>query len=229
MTTENIILIHGALGSSRQLDSLKEKLSASFDVFSFDLEGHGGRPSNNAFNMALFCRNLHSFMESHNLNSAHLFGYSMGGYIALTYANLYPEQTGKIITLGTKFHWTPESAAAEIRQLDPEKITEKVPQFAETLAAVHGVESWKGVVTKTADMMHRLGNGEALTITEMSQVKHEVLLLLGENDKMVTREETEDAFGSLPHANIQIIPDAKHPIESVDPTMLATVIRNFTV
>ena len=54
----------------------------------------------------------------------------MGGYVALQLANKHPKYVQKIITLGTKFAWDKETAAKEVKMLNPEKIEEKIPAFA---------------------------------------------------------------------------------------------------
>ena len=47
-------------------------------------------------------------------------GHSMGGYVALKLALKRPELVDRIITLGTKFNWTPEVAAKEVKMLNPD-------------------------------------------------------------------------------------------------------------
>lgn len=227
MAKQTIILLHGALGSSSQLDNLKMHLSGIFDVFCFTFSGHGGLPQGESFNIKQFARELNAFMEANHISTSHFFGYSMGGYVALEFALNFPEKTGKIITLGTKFNWTPESAAAEIRQLDPGKIEAKVPAFAQMLAAIHGTGSWKKVVTSTADMMHALGNGAAITMSKLADIQREVLLLLAENDRMVTLEETQAAQDSLSNATLLRVPGAIHPIETADPVQLSATVNQF--
>ena len=44
-----VLLLHGALGSTTQLDSLKDSLSKNYKVYSLNFEGHGGRPINGIF------------------------------------------------------------------------------------------------------------------------------------------------------------------------------------
>ena len=42
---QSIILLHGALGSDRQMEALREHLSQSYDVHVLCFEGHGERES----------------------------------------------------------------------------------------------------------------------------------------------------------------------------------------
>lgn len=226
MQKQNIILLHGALGSQAQLSPLKAKLENTFNVFSFDFDGHGNNQNQASFDMQHFSRNILDFMEKNQLEKTAFFGYSMGGYVALTFALANPGKVEKIVTLGTKFDWTPETAALEIKKLDPEKIAEKVPPFASMLLETHG-ENWKNMVRNTAAMMSGLGNGKAMKNTELASIQTETLLFLAEHDSMVTREETEEVQSILPAASFQLIPGAKHPIETVDAADLAERIVQF--
>ena len=105
----NLILLHGALGCADELATLKAILSEQFNIHSFDFDGHGTNTSNLDFSIDLFSENLNCFIEEHDLAPCHVFGYSMGGYVALKLASTDPEKIGKIVTLGTKFDWTPET------------------------------------------------------------------------------------------------------------------------
>ena len=77
----------------------------------------------------------------------------MGGYVALSAAIKAPRRFSKIITLGTKFSWSPAEAKKEIQLLNPEIIQEKVPAFANRLSHIHGKEHWQNLMLKTAQMM----------------------------------------------------------------------------
>ncbi len=224
---QNIILLHGALGSKAQLESLKKALSSDFEAYAFDFEGHGANAASGNYSMSAFAENLQHFMTENGIEKSSLFGYSMGGYVALTFAKNHSEQVEKIVTLGTKFHWTPESAADETQKLNPDKIEEKVPAFAASLAETHGKEHWKNVVSKTAEMMTELGNGKTFRNEDFSCIQINTLLLLAEHDTMVSLAETELVQIALPNAEFQILPDAKHPMETADSNKLADIITEF--
>ena len=159
-----VLLLHGALGSSSQLEPLKQKLEArGKEVFMLNFSGHSGVPSRGSFGIEIFADDVLTFIDKQNLNRVDIFGYSMGGYVAVWLALKHPERVGKIITLGTKFDWSPESAEQEVRKLNAEKIQEKVPAFARILEHRHAPNDWKELLSKTRDMMLSLGNQPLLT------------------------------------------------------------------
>ncbi|WP_046757702.1 alpha/beta fold hydrolase [Kordia jejudonensis] len=227
MKQQNLLLLHGALGSKLQLQPLQEMLSKDFNVYTLNFEGHGGRTSDEAFAMERFAANVIEKLEMLGISQTHIFGYSMGGYVALTLAKKQPELVGKIVTLGTKFNWSLESAQQEVKMLNPEKIEEKVPAFAKRLAELHQPNDWKEVMRKTAEMMLTLANGKKLTNDDLHQIPHNVLIGIGALDKMVTIEESENVTSQLPNGTLKIIADVKHPIETVNADVLTQLIRDF--
>jgi pimeloyl-ACP methyl ester carboxylesterase len=212
----NLIVIHGALGSARQLDELCQAYEEYYDVFSFDLSGHGGLPINERFSIDLFTKDLQHFIVVNELEGADVFGYSMGGYVALNHARLHPGKLGRIITLGTKFHWNPAEAEKEIRRLNADLIEQKLPKFANALEERHAPEDWKKHLEFTAQLMHDMGNGSALDINEFSSIKNPVLVTIGGKDKMVTIEESKAVADILPNGDFLIFEDFEHPIEQIN-------------
>ena len=150
-----------------------------------------------------------------------VFGYSMGGYVALKLESMHPETFSKILTLGTKFNWTPESAAQEARMLNPEKIEEKVASFAVYLKQLHGENNWKSVLNRTADMMLEMGNNPPITEQVLQLVHVPVTCYRGGKDTMVTEAETIWAVQNLPDASYHEIPEWIHPIDKIPAAQLA--------
>ncbi|WP_299889688.1 alpha/beta fold hydrolase [uncultured Lacinutrix sp.] len=227
MKKNNLLLLHGALGSKVQLESIKSLLSNNYNVYSIDFEGHGSEASNNKFSIALFTKNVLDTLSKLNIIKINIFGYSMGGYVALNFALQNPEMVDNIVTLGTKFNWSKDSAEREVKMLNPNVIEEKVPKFANRLNELHRANNWKHVVNKTADMMIQLADKEKLNNDDFKQIKHSVLIGIGTLDAMVTIEESEKIATILDNGNLKIIENFQHPIEKIDPKQLSNIILDF--
>ena len=222
---KKLLLLHGALGSKDQFKELTKKLNGSYEIYSLNFSGHGGSViPKEPFSMDMFAGNIISYLNDNSINEIDVFGYSMGGYAALHTAINFPERIGKIFTLATKFEWTPEIAERETVMLDAEKIKQKVPKFAEELALRHGENNWVRVLGKTTEMMRDLGAGEPMLF---GNIKNEVLVGIGDRDKMVTLEETITAYRSLPNSKLLVLPGTPHPLEMVDAERLAREIKSF--
>lgn len=219
-----LLILHGALGAPSQFTELSALLSQQFTVHLVPFDGHGGRPIQEGYSIELFAQNLKNYCVQHAIEKPLIFGYSMGGYVALLAAHQgFPIE--RLMTLGTKFAWSPEGAAKEIRQLQPDIIEEKVPKFAAYQGLLHSPLDWKDVMKGTSTMMSELGNQPSLNTTILSQLTLPTLCCLGSEDAMVSVEETQWAVEHLVNAEIRILPGMQHPIEKVSMGELADEIR----
>lgn len=221
-----LILLHGAIGSRSQLKPLADLLSDSFEVYRLNFSGHGGEPFQDQFHIDQFAQELKAFILHHRLEPF-IFGYSMGGYVALKLAHQHHELTKKIMTLGTKFYWDEEIATKEIKMLNPDKMEEKIPAFAAQLKKRHSPNDWKKVLSETASMMTGLGQYNALSLKQHATIDTPTCVALGSEDKMVTLQETQDVAKALPNGHFLALEGDKHPIEQVDQKRLAQEIRTF--
>ena len=210
-----------------QFRTLKEKLLPHLDVFDINFSGHGSNESESDFSIDLFNNDTLEYLNEHQLEKVNIFGYSMGGYVALNLARYHRYKVNKIITLATKFDWSPDTAAKEVRLLIPEIIEEKIPKFAEVLQRRHEPNDWKSIVRRTSEMMTGLGNGKSMKMEDYQSIDNHVLICIGDEDKMVSIEESERVANHLKNGALKIIPGFKHPIETNDPDVLAGLILNF--
>jgi pimeloyl-ACP methyl ester carboxylesterase len=225
---KQLLFLHGALGRKEQFVEIRELLKGEFETHAIDFTGHGSKAaSKKPFSIPMFADDVINWMNELRIGRIDIFGYSMGGYAALWAAGKFPERIGKIFTLATKFDWTEESSAHEVKMLDAAKIEAKVPAFARELEERHGKDNWKRVLEKTAGMMLSLGKNNVLKDEDLKQVNNEVHLSVGDRDKMVTIEETVAAYRNLSSGGLMVFPDTPHPIEQVDKQMLCGEIRRF--
>lgn len=223
-----IILLHGAIGAADQLQPLAAFFSQNgYEVYSPNFSGHGQAAFNpQGFGIEVFSEELRQYILSNRLQTPAVFGYSMGGYVALHLACMQAGLLGPIATLATKFNWTPETAAKESKMLDPDTILAKVPKFAEALQARHGA-AWKELLAKTAGMMADLGRHNILDHGLLQGIENKVMLGLGDSDTMVSLEETLQVRNQLKSGSLYMLPHTKHPLETVDVKLLGAVLLSF--
>lgn len=223
---KDLILLHGAIGASKQLVPLAELLSENYNVHVLNFDGHGGNKISKNFGIDLFSQNLIDFVRNNHLKELSIFGYSMGGYVAMN-AISKGLNIERLVTLGTKFSWTPEGAVHEIKMLNPTIIEEKIPQFAAFQKTLHSPTDWKLVMHSTANMMVELGNDPILKDDILENIVVPTLCLLGDKDTMVTKEETQHVVALLPNGELEILSDCQHPIEKVPLERLSERIKQF--
>ncbi|MEH6763457.1 MAG: alpha/beta hydrolase [Aequorivita antarctica] len=222
-----ILLLHGALGSKEQLVPLQERLSSEREVIIMNFEGHGKSKSETNFSIELFTQNVVDFLKEKKISKVDIFGYSMGGYAALNLTLKHPNLVEKIMTLGTKFDWTPTFAEKEVKMLNPDTIQMKVPVFAERLKQLHGTENWKKVVLKTAQMMRDLGENPIFKEEDFQKINTPTLICLGELDTMSTQLESKNVSNWLQNGQFLEIENLKHPIEIAPVDKIISIIYNF--
>lgn len=216
MPDRPLLLLHGALGSREQMEPLAAHLRVYGDVLTLDFEGHGTAPMPpHPLRTAAFARQVLAHLDDEGLLDVDVFGYSMGGYVALYLAASAPERIGRIATLGTKVAWTPAFASEQARRLDPERIADRSPGFAKLLAERHGADRWPETVTRVVEMMRALGDEPDLTEGLLAQVRCPVLVVRGLEDEMVTGEES-DALAHILEADRVELFRTPHAIEQAD-------------
>lgn len=223
---ETLVLIHGAIGGGNQMIPLKEALKNDFDVHILEFDGHGDKAQANVpFTLPGFVQQLNSFIHSIG-NSAHVFGYSMGGFVALQAAVNGNGAIKSVCTLGTKMSWNEEIAENETKQLNPKTIKEKVPRFYEVLESRHG-EHWIEVLDRTAIFINALGQDNPMNQSTVSKITCPVQLLLADKDQMVTELETAAVQEWIPNSTFEVLENSQHPIERVDLANLSKQIVTF--
>lgn len=221
-----IILLHGALGAASSLLPLSKALSTHTEVHTINFSGHGEAPwpDDAGFSIETFEADVLRYMDARCIPDAHIFGYSMGGFVGLRLAMNVPERILSLTTLATKMDWTEEACAKEAAMLNADVMEAKVPRFVAALSATHPANGWRKLVEHTQQMIgsmsrYRVGN-EAL-----AAIQQPVRLMLGDRDKMVTMDETLATYKALPNASLAILPNTPHPLEGADTELLAGLIR----
>lgn len=224
----HLLLLHGAFGAADQLTTLAAGLQKDYTIHTLDFPGHGSKPfPDRPWTIPLFAEAVLTYMDGNGIQQASIFGYSMGGYVGMYLARHHSSRIQKLATLASKFYWDPAVAARETEKMNPKKILEKIPTFAQALEQRHQQKDWKEVLKRTADLLTSLGDKPALTSEDYPAIITPSLLLLGDRDRMVSLEETTAVFKSLPNAQFGILPATSHPIEQVDTGLLAYLLHRY--
>ncbi|UYZ63760.1 alpha/beta fold hydrolase [Hymenobacter weizhouensis] len=223
-----LLLLHGALATEVQLKPLARELAGAYEVRTLGFGGHGGRPLLvGAFSMRQLAAEVLQLLDEQQVASTHVFGYSMGGYAALAAAVSAPARFRSITTLGTKFDWTPVTAATETRRLDADRMREKVPHFAEQLTRLHAPTPLPELLAATAALMRSLGDAPLLTADNLATLEVPVQVLVGELDQTAGVDASRRFADYMPRAQFEIIMNTPHPLEKVNPDLLPHRVARF--
>lgn len=222
-----LLLLHGALGSREQFDAFIPKLKDHYELHTLDFEGHGDAgPTDSSFRIEYFAENILGYLDEHGLEQINIFGYSMGGYVALTLARDYPDRLNKIATLGTILKWDREVARRECRFLYPEKIKEKVPHFGERLRSRHGYR-WEKVVNQTREMLEDMGTEPPIKSKDWEYLDTPIRIHIGDRDTTAGINETIEVYRKIPKASLCVLPASDHPISEIKQHILLSSLFDF--
>lgn len=87
-----VVLLHGFLENKQMWKSVSKELSKKYRVISIDLLGHGNTDNKSYIHtMEQQAEMVKFVLNSLKLRRYFLIGHSMGGYVALAFAHLYPK------------------------------------------------------------------------------------------------------------------------------------------
>lgn len=114
-----VILLHGFLGSKEIWENTIQNLRTSYRVIAIDLPGHGETQSiGYAHSMDLMAKSVKAVMDSLKLKKYVIVGHSMGGYVALAFADLFPDQLkGLCLYHSTSHGDSPEKKIDRLRAI----------------------------------------------------------------------------------------------------------------
>lgn len=93
-----LVLLHGAASRWQNLLPLLSPLAKSWHVYALDLRGHGSSPHRpGRYRLDDFVADILAFLDEVVGEAAVLFGYSLGGFIALSIAARRPERVRALV------------------------------------------------------------------------------------------------------------------------------------
>ena len=214
-----IVLLHGFLESLEVFEELSSKLSKSFRVISIDLPGHGHTPSlGYIHSMELMAECVKSVLDFAGIRKYVVVGHSMGGYVALAFAEVFPQKVAGLCL----FHSTalPDSeekkkdrdrVAEIVRKDHTQFVSDLIPKlFAKENLSILEKEVSKaklialnppkeGIAAALKGMKER-SNREMV----LKNAKHPVLFIIGKQDVILAWENLL-LLAQLPKKSFQLV------------------------
>ncbi len=92
-----MVLVHGFVGSLDIWDGLVPSLTSAFKLICVDLPGHGKSPVySDIHSMEFMAAEILKILDQHSIEKIVFSGHSMGGYVGLAFAELFPERLLKL-------------------------------------------------------------------------------------------------------------------------------------
>lgn len=235
-----LIMLHGIADSCRAFELILPYISEDIHIFALTLRGHGDASHpETGYSTKDFTEDLVMFMEELNIDRAVILGASSGGFPARYFAIKHPERTKGLILLGSpstlsdkppiQAIW--DSTISKLSDpIDPKFVREfsqgiissKVPQgflemmLKENLKVPSRV--WKSVIK---NIMEEKFPGR------IDEIKAPTLIIWGDNDTVVTREDINSIIHLIKHSKLIVHSNVGHLLYWEDPELIAKDIVIF--
>jgi pimeloyl-ACP methyl ester carboxylesterase len=221
----NLVLIHGFLESKSMWENFRKDLSLHFRVITPDLPGHG-RSSNfdSHTSIDFMAEAINEVLQMLNVDRVIVIGHSMGGYVAQSFAELFPE---KVLGFGYfHSHASADSPDAKINRGRAIKVVEEnhhsfisnfIPElftpenqkkYAEKiglLKAEAATMDKKGIVNALTAMRERKDGYKLLRTTEKP-----VLFIIGKQDSRAPFEDIKMQILMPKKAHVLFLDEVAH-------------------
>ena len=210
---EPLILLHGNGENCEYFKGQIDVFSKRYHVYAIDTRGHGKTlRGDKPFTIRQFAEDLKGFMDCHQIEKAHLLGFSDGGNIAMIFAMKYPDRVDRLILNGANLN--PKGVKKSV-QLPIEigfKMANKFSKKSESARA-------------NAEMLGLMVNDPNVEPEELSNIHAKTLVIAGTND-MIMDKHTCLIAKSIPNSQLVII-KGNHFIANKKPEEFNKAVLDF--
>ena len=212
---EPLILLHGNGENVDYFAGQIDVFARDYHVYALDTRGHGKTPRGDApFSIRQFADDLLGFMDAHDIDKAHILGFSDGGNIAMIFAMKYPERVDKLILDGANLDAKGVKRSVQI----PIEIGWR---FAKCFAGK------SDEARRNAEMLGLMVNDPNVRPEELSAIRAETLVIAGTKD-MIKDEHTRLIARSIKDSRLVIL-KGNHFIANKCPDAFNRAVLDFLV
>lgn len=239
-----LLLIHGLFGMGDNLAMVARPMSEHFEVHSLDLRNHGRSPRAPSMTFTEMAGDVLDYMNSRQIEKAHVLGHSLGGKVAMQLALMHPERISHLVVADiapvTYHQRGHDDVFAALKAVDLSSIGSR--KEAELSMVPHLEEA--GVRQFILKNLYRLDDGrfdwrinvEVLEqcydqmregVTPDGCFKGETLFIKGENSPYIQEKHRETILQLFPSAEIEVVAGAGHWLHAEKPDAFNTLVKSF--
>jgi non-heme chloroperoxidase len=237
---EAIVFLHAYVDSWFSYGRVLPLLSPAYHAFAPDQRGHGDSDKPVCcYGANDYAADIDAFMEAVGIEEATLVGDSSGGLIAQRVALDYPARVSRLVLIGSPTTLVNHEIARELwetlSKLEDPVSSEFAREFV--LGTFHQPvpeEFLEGAVSQSLKVPARVWRdywqGVALTVDDtdrFDEIVAPTLILWGEQDALLPREEQESRAAVIPNATLEVYPDTGHLAHWVRPERVVRDLEAF--
>ena len=210
---EPLILLHGNGENCDYFVGQTDVFAQHYHVYALDTRGHGRTPRGDApFTIRQFADDLLAFMDAHDIDKAHILGFSDGGNIAMIFAMKYPDRVLRLILNG---------ANLDAKGVKP---SIQIPiEIGYRFAKVFAKKSEEA--RKHAELLGLMVNDPNVRPEELAAIKAKTLVIAGTKD-MIKESQTRLIARSILDAKLVIL-EGNHFIANKCPEAFNRAVLSF--
>lgn len=218
-----LVLLHGAFGWA----TVYPTLAKNRQVIAIELQGHGHTADiDRPLTYEQMADDTAALLKLLKIEQADLFGYSMGGNVALAVAIRHPQLVRKLVTAGShsgkiEDAYDPETLK-QFKSLSPDNFAPKELKDPYDKIAPDP-KKWPVLVAKIKTMDLEF---KGFTPQEMRSIKAHVMVTIGDRDAP-RPEHAVEMFRLIPNAQLAVFPGADHFLLWTSPETLLVPIAAF--
>ena len=232
-----IVLLHGAFMTiNTNFGELIPKLSKTRKVIAVELQGHGHTADiDRPFSQETLADDVAALLQYLKINNADIFGYSLGGEVALQLTIRHPELVRKQIIVSSTYKtdgWSKETRAI-LPTLTP-AMFEGSPMKVEYDKVAHDPKHWSAFVEK---MKQFITTPFDFGADKMKAIKAPTLLIAGDGDGVTPEHMVEMYrllggnymvdFGPVHKTQLAIVPGTSHISVMMQTDLIYTTMTSF--
>ncbi|MFM9944775.1 MAG: alpha/beta fold hydrolase [Bacteroidia bacterium] len=223
---QTVIFIHGFPFNKSIWDFQLEHLKENYRVIAYDVRGHGkSQAGTEKFSIEMFATDLISFMDELEIDTAIICGLSMGGYIALTAVEKYPDRfTGLILCDTQSKADTNEMKENRMKAIESIKLNGTEDYADESVKKLFAYISFTSKREEIAVVRDMIINTpvEILaktlialaerneTTNKLGEINMPVLIMVGKKDILTPPEKSELMHEKIQNSTLELIDYAGH-------------------
>lgn len=223
---EPLVLLHGGLTPNETWGPQMPEFARQFRVLAPERRGHGHTPDvEGPFSYDDMATDTIGFLETVVEGPAHIVGWSDGGIIGLMVAIRRPDLVRKLVAISANFDATgvPDELRVQLVSMPPDSEDLAMLRSMYEAASPDGPDHWPVVYGKFNDMASR---GAGILPSELKRISAPTLVVAADDD-LVSLEHTSELFGSIPGAQLAIVPGTSHMLTMEKPEVVNRMILDF--
>lgn len=223
----DLVMLHGARGAATLLRPLGEAVASGHQVIILNLLGHGGRPLPERFSLAALGADVLAQMDAHGLGRVHLFGYSLGGTLALWLACHHPERFIGWCALAPKVRFDARTVSHFTHLSSLARIERPGSPQPELQTRLHPGQDWRMLAERLAEMYRRFGKQAELIESDLEAMRRPGLLISASEDPLLSGEEFLALHRLIPNSQALSFSGSAHPLEALPQPQLVAALRTW--